>query len=588
MKKMAKKSADTSAQKSATTPAPKNRHKYIFVVGGVMSGVGKGIATSSMGTLLQAKGFVVNLAKVDPYLNVDAGTMNPTEHGEVFVLNSGLETDQDMGNYERFLNRDLSVTDYMTSGMVYKTVIERERNLGYKGKCIEAIPHIRDEIVERFERAAEVNKSEISIIEIGGTVGDYQNIMFIEAARVLKIQHPEDVIFVMVSYLPIPSTLGEMKSRPTQNAVHQLAGYGVYTDIIIARSHVPVDQKRKEKIAVACNIAADHVISAPDIDSVYDVPLNFEKDKLGDILMKTLKLVPRKNKASSEGLREWKAFAESVRNGKSEDGTHAPMKKVNIAIVGKYFNTGDFVLTDAYVSVLEAIKYSAYSLGVKPVIHTVNARDYENEKGSNKKIDFSALDQYDGIIVPGGFGETGIEGKLAVIRYAREKKIPYFGLCYGMQLMTIEYARNVLGLVGATTAEIDPKAPHLIIDIMPDQKAKLAMGHYGGSMRLGSYPAKLKAGTVAAEAYGKMTIEERHRHRYEVNPAYIEQLEQGGKGLVFSGTSPDGSLMEITELPSSVHPFFLGTQFHPEFLARPLRPHPLFTAFIKASKKRLG
>ena len=264
------------------------------------------------------------------------------------------------------------------------------------------------------------------------------------------------------------------------------------------------------------------------------------------------------------------------------------MKKVNIAIVGKYFNTGDFVLTDAYVSVLEAIKYSAYSLGVKPVIHTVNARDYENEKGGNKKIDFSALDQYDGIIVPGGFGETGIEGKLAVIRYAREKKIPYFGLCYGMQLMTIEYARNVLGLVGATTAEIDPKAPHLIIDIMPDQKAKLAMGHYGGSMRLGSYPAKLKAGTVAAEAYGKMTIEERHRHRYEVNPAYIEQLEQGGKGLVFSGTSPDGSLMEITELPSSVHPFFLGTQFHPEFLARPLRPHPLFTAFIKASKKRLG
>ena len=286
-----------------------------------------------------------------------------------------------------------------------------------------------------------------------------------------------------------------------------------------------------------------------------------------------------RKKQNETGIHAWVNFANKVKNTKDT---------VDIAIVGKYFNTGDFVLTDAYVSVLEAIKYSAYSLGVKPVIHTVNARDYENEKGGNKKIDFSALDQYDGIIVPGGFGETGIEGKLAVIRYAREKKIPYFGLCYGMQLMTIEYARNVLGLVGATTAEIDPKAPHLIIDIMPDQKAKLAMGHYGGSMRLGSYPAKLKAGTVALEAYGKTTIEERHRHRYEVNPAYIEQLEQGGKGLVFSGTSPDGSLMEITELPSSVHPFFLGTQFHPEFLARPLRPHPLFTAFIKASKKRLG
>ncbi len=543
-------------------------HKYIFVVGGVMSGVGKGIATSSIGTLLQARGFNVNLAKVDPYLNVDAGTMNPTEHGEVFVLNSGLETDQDMGNYERFLNRDLMHEDYITSGMVYKHVIDKERNLGYGGKCVEAVPHIRDEIVRRYEHAAKLNDSEISIIEIGGTVGDYQNIMFIEAARVLKIKHPDDVIFIMVSYLPIPSKIGEMKSRPTQNAVHQLAGYGVHTDIIIARSEVPVDKKRKEKIGVACNLPEENVISAPDIDSVYDVPLNFERDKLGDILLKSLKLDTRKG----PGLSAWKKFAEGIKTTTEE---------VHIAIVGKYFSTGDFVLTDAYLSVLEAIKYSAQAHKVKPVIHTINARDFEVEKPNYK-----SLDMFHGIIVPGGFGETGIEGKLNVIRYARENKIPYFGLCYGMQLMSIEYARNVLNLKGAQTAEINPKAPHLIIDIMPDQKKKLLEKDYGGSMRLGTYEAHLTPGTIAHRAYGATVIHERHRHRFEVNPEYVERLTHAG--LVFSGTSPDRKLMEIAELPESVHPFFVGTQFHPEFLARPLAPHPLFSRFIEMSKKRRG
>ncbi len=557
---------DTARKTSHRKKKESLNHKYIFVVGGVMSGVGKGIATSSIGTLLQARGFNVNLAKVDPYLNVDAGTMNPTEHGEVFVLNSGLETDQDMGNYERFLNRDLMHEDYITSGMVYKHVIDKERNLGYGGKCVEAVPHIRDEIVRRYEHAAKLNDSEISIIEIGGTVGDYQNIMFIEAARVLKIKHPDDVIFIMVSYLPIPSKIGEMKSRPTQNAVHQLAGYGVHTDIIIARSEVPVDKKRKEKIGVACNLPEENVISAPDIDSVYDVPLNFERDKLGDILVKALKLDTRKG----PGLSSWKRFAEGIKTTTEE---------VHIAIVGKYFSTGDFVLTDAYLSVLEAIKYSAQEHKVKPVIHTINARDFEVEKPQYK-----SLDMFHGIIVPGGFGETGIEGKLNVIRYARENKIPYFGLCYGMQLMSIEYARNVLNLKGAQTAEINPKAEHLIIDIMPDQKKKLLEKDYGGSMRLGTYEAHLTPGTIAHKAYGTNVIYERHRHRFEVNPEYVERLTHAG--LVFSGTSPDRKLMEIAELPESVHPFFLGTQFHPEFLARPLAPHPLFSRFIQVSKKR--
>lgn len=559
---------DKSARK--INKSKKNHHKYIFVVGGVMSGVGKGIATSSIGTLLQAKGFDVNLAKVDPYLNVDAGTMNPTEHGEVFVLNSGLETDQDMGNYERFLNRDLIHEDYITSGMVYKHVIDKERNLGFGGKCVEAVPHIRDEIVHRFEHAAKLNKSEISIIEIGGTVGDYQNIMFIEAARVLKIKHPDDVIFIMVSYLPIPSKVGEMKSRPTQNAVHQLASYGVTTDIIIARSEMPVDDKRKEKIGVACNISERNVISAPDIDSIYDVPRNFERDKLGDIIMKSLKLEKRKG----PGLALWNRFAQAMKNNE---------KEINIAIVGKYFHTGDFILTDSYVSVLEAIKYSACAHKLKANIHTINARNFEpNDKGTS--ADLSTLDKFDGIIVPGGFGEKGIEGKLNVIRYARENKIPYFGLCYGMQLMTIEYARNVLGLQGANTAEIDPSAPHVVIDIMPDQKKRLLDKDYGGSMRLGVYRAKLQKGTIAYEAYGAGSVDERHRHRYEVNPKYVSKITKGG--LVFSGTSPDGKLMEIAELPRDVHPFFLGTQFHPEFLARPLRPHPLFTEFVKEVKRR--
>ncbi len=548
----------------------KKSHKYIFVIGGVMSGVGKGIATSSIGAILQSKGFAVNLLKVDPYLNVDAGTMNPVEHGEVFVLDSGLETDQDMGNYERFLNRSLTGDDYITSGMVYKHVIEAERALKYGGKCVEAIPHIRDEIIHRFQKSGKVNDSDITVVEIGGTVGDYQNIMFIEAARVMKVMHPNDVAFVMVSYMPIPSKLGEMKSKPTQNAIRQLYSYGVNPDVIIARSEVPMDQKRKEKIAISCSLPVEQVISAPDIESVFDVPLNFEKDNISHILMKLLHL---RRKQNETGIQDWVDFANKVKNTKN---------KIDIAIVGKYFNTGDFVLTDAYVSVLEAIKYSSYAQGKKAVIHTVNSRDYEGKHKSH--ADFKALEKFDGIIVPGGFGESGIEGKLAVIEYVRENKIPYFGLCYGMQLMVIEYARNVLGLKDANTAEINPNSKNLVIDIMPDQKKLLAECNYGGSMRLGAYDANLIKGTIAHSAYGKNVIQERHRHRYEVNPEYIEKITDAG--LVFSGKSPSGVLMEIAELPKKVHPFFLGTQFHPEFLARPLAPHPLFTEFIKEVIKR--
>src|SRR3989338_4197593 len=544
----------------------KEGHKYIFVLGGVMSGVGKGVVTSSIGLLLQQKGYPVNLVKVDPYLNVDAGTMNPTEHGEVFVLRSGLETDQDMGNYERFLGKDLGQEDYITSGMVYQYVIERERNLGYGGRCVETIPHIRDEIIRRIEAAADHNGSRISVIEIGGTIGDFQNALFIEAARVMHMQNPDGVLFVMVSYLPIPGMIGEMKTKPTQNAIRQLNSYGVQPDIIIARSEVALDRKRKEKIAVSCNVKTEDVISAPDIESIYEVPINFERDHIGDIILEKLKM-PKKNGRAN--MTQWKNLVTRIKKRK---------KSVKIAIVGKYFGTGDFTLSDSYISVIEAIKFSAYRLGVEPEIHWLNSVYFE------KKNKLNDLKQYRGILVPGGFGETGIEGKLAVIEYARKKKIPYFGLCYGMQLMVIEYARNVLGLKGAHTAEIDPDCPHTIIDIMPDQKKKLAEEKYGGTMRLGTYPAYLKRGTLARKAYGKELVEERHRHRYEVNPEYIEQISAAG--LVFSGVSPDKVLMEIAELPQSKHPFFLGTQFHPEFQARPLDPLPLFTAFLTAALKR--
>jgi len=542
------------------------KHKYIFVIGGVMSGVGKGVAVSSIGKILQSRGIPVNLVKVDPYLNVDAGTMNPTEHGEVFVLKSGLETDQDMGNYERFLGRDLGPEDYMTSGMVYKEVIDRERNLGYGGKFVEAIPHVRDEIRKRYENAADVSGSKVSVIEIGGTIGDFQNALFIDAARVMHMENPGDVKFVLVSYLPVPGAIGEMKTRPTQNAIRQLNSYGVQPDFIIARAPVPLDARRKEKIAVSCSIKPTHVISAPDITSVYDVPLNFERDKLSDILLAELGL---RGKGSAD-LNQWKKFAKKAHNGK---------KSVKIAIVGKYFDTGDFVLSDAYISVIEALKYSAYAQDVKPEISWVNAKEFEKGGKALQK-----LASYDGILVPGGFGETGIEGKIQAIKFAREKKIPYFGLCYGMQLMVIEYARNVAKIKGAHTVEINPKTSHPVIGIMEDQKDKLAKKHYGGTMRLGSYPCYLKQGSVARGAYRKEIVDERHRHRYEVNPDYIEKLENAG--LVFSGVSPDKRLMEIAELPQKKHPFMLGTQFHPEFQARPLTPHPLFDAFISASVKR--
>ena len=544
--------------------AVKKKQKYIFVIGGVMSGVGKGVTTSSIAKILKARGFKVNPMKIDPYLNVDAGTMNPIEHGEVFVLDSGLECDQDMGNYERFLDQTLHAESYMTSGMVYKYVIDQERALKFGGKCVEPLVYIAAEILRRIDQAVKKTDSDITLVEIGGTLGEYQNAIFFEAARILKLKNPKDVAFVLVSYLPVPNKIGEMKTKPTQYAVREMDSHGIHPDIIVARSDRPLDKTRKEKLAISSSIPVENIISAPDVDSIYDIPINFEQDKLSDTLLKLLYTKPKQT-----DLQDWRVFAE--KNKKVTD-------EIKIGVVGKYFKTGDFVLSDVYISVIESLKHAAIANNKKLKLEWLDSGEYEDDP---KKV--NELKNYAGILVPGGFGSRGIEGKIAAIKYCRENKIPYFGLCYGMQLLVIEYARNVLGLQGAHTTEVDPKTKYPVIDVMPEQKTKIAAGDMGGSMRLGAYPCVLKAGTIAAKAYNKTDISERHRHRYEVNPEFVAKLSESKDGLTFSGTSPDGRLMEIAELSTKIHPFMLGTQFHPEFKSTPLNPHPLFMAFIKAA-----
>ena len=550
--------------------------KYIFVVGGVMSGVGKGVASSSIAKILQSRGIEVTSLKIDPYVNVDAGTMNPTEHGEVFVLNDGTECDQDMGNYERFLDRDLSGANYMTTGSVYKTVIERERSMGYGGRSVSVVPYIPMEVIDRIQNAAARAGAKIAITEIGGTAGEYENILFLEAVRMLKIKHPGDVVLILVSHLPIMNDDNELKTKPTQHAVRALNGVGLQPDFILARAKYPIDEKRREKIAFNCNVSEEDVIAAPDVDDVYDIPINFEKGDLGNLILKKLGMRPPK-----KDLADWRALVARM------DGATKP---VHIGIVGKYFSSGKFVLADSYLSVIEAIRHAGAHWSVKPTIHWIDSEQFEPKgKGSRAAAaaadNLKELDAYDGIIVPGGFGARGVEGKLAAIRYCREHGIPYLGLCYGMQLAVVEFARSVLGWKDANTTEIDPHTKHPVIDILPEQKKLMAEKNYGATMRLGAYPAVLKKGSLAAKAYGATLISERHRHRYEVNPKFVAALTRAG--IVFSGRSPSRRLMEVMELPHKVHPFFAGAQFHPELTSRPMRPNPLFREFMNAASKQI-
>ena len=528
-----------------------------------MSSVGKGIAAASIGKILQSRGYRVANLKADMYVNLDAGTIRPAEHGEVFVGDDGVEADQDLGNYERFTNQTSTREDYITTGQIYAEVIRRERNLEYGGEDVEVYPDIPKEIIRRITACHEKNQSEITIIEYGGTVGEYQLLPFLEAARMMKSKNPLDVFIVLTSYLPTPSLLGEQKSKPTQRAINDLHSMGLNPDFVLCRADYPATEDIKRTISNVCSLPIERIISAPDVYSIYDVPVNFEKENLGETLLNTLGLPVR-----HKDLSDWTALANKIK--KIE-------KEVHIGIVGKYFNFKS--CKDTYISVIESINHATWNLNYKPKIVWIDAEKYESDP---KKL--SELDKLDGIILPGGFGKRGTEGMILVADYARRKKIPYFGLCLGMQILTIAYARDVAKLKNANSIELDPNTSYPVIATMADQVEKIKNKNYGGTMRLGAYPAILKEGTVAEKAYGSKKISERHRHRYEVNPDFIEQLEK--KGLVFSGISPDRRLMEIAELPKKEHPFFLGTQFHPEFKSRPLSPHPLFTAFIKACVKK--
>ncbi len=537
--------------------------RFIFVVGGVMSGVGKGIATASIGKILQSKGFKVAAIKIDPYINVDAGTMNPIEHGEVFVTDDGTECDQDVGNYERFLDENFYTENYLTTGRVYQAVINRERNLGYEGKCVEFVPHITEEIISRLKKVANKSRADFVMVEIGGTIGEYQNLLFLEAARMMHLQEPNKVLFVMVSYLPVPGNLGEMKTKPTQNAVHQLNSAGIQPDIILARGPASLDEPRKRKISIFCNVNEKDVISAPDVESIYEVPLNFEKENLGNQILKKFGL-----RARVSYLADWRRLVKDIKNAK---------KPIRIGIVGKYFESGKFTLLDSYISVIEAIKHACWSLKRKPEIIWFSSEEYEKKPSALKE-----LKNFAGVIIPGGFGNRGVEGKIKTIGYCRKNKIPYLGLCLGLQLAVVEFCRHILRLKNANSTEFAAETKYKIIDVMPEQKALLREKRYGATMRLGAYSCQIKPKTISHRAYRQLNVSERHRHRYELNNSFREVLEK--KGMVVAGINPQRNLVEIIEIPN--HPFFVATQFHPEFKSRPLRPHPLFREFIKAAIRR--
>jgi len=532
--------------------------RFIFITGGVISGLGKGIVTSSIGKMLQFRGFKVSACKIDPYINFDAGTLRPTEHGEVWVTEDGGEIDQDLGHYERFLDVNIPKDHNITTGQVYNEVITKERAGKYLGQTVQPIPHVTDEIKRRLRENAKGSGAEFFLVEIGGTVGDYENILFLEAARQMR-REKEPVIYVHVAYLPIPKSLGEMKTKAVQHSVRELREIGIQPDFIIGRGDTYLDDVRKRKIALFCNVNEEDVISDPEIENIYKLPLIFEQEKFGDKILAKLnmQLVNPQN-------REWSEFIEKV------DGLQ---KDVKVGIVGKYFDIGKFQLPDSYVSVIEAIKHAAWYNNRKPSISWIDSKLFEETEENLKTIE-----KVDGIIVPGGFGKTGVEGKIAAIKYVREKGIPFLGLCLGLQLAVVEFARNVCGLEGANTAEIVPDTLYPVIDLLPEQKEILKKSKYGATMRLGGQTIKIKPETLAYRLYGREEVVERFRHRYEINPEYVETLERNG--FVFSGMTPDKRIMQIGELPQ--HLFFIGSQFHPEFTSRVLKPNPLFNGFIQS------
>ncbi len=554
--------------------------KYIFVSGGVVSGLGKGITTASLAFLLKSRGFKVTPVKIDMYLNQDAGTIRPQEHGEVFVTHDGMECDEDLGHYERFLHENLRRVNYITTGQIYNEVLKKERAFEYEGEDVEAIPHVTDEVLRRIKSAGEENKAEIVIVELGGTVGEYQNGIFYEASRILHLKNPKDVIHVHVTYLPFLPHIGELKSKPAQTSVRILNGMGIQPDIMVARSEDKLDKRRLERLALFCNMDPNHIFSAPNLDTIYEVPLLFHQQNhhLASTCLNLLGLKNRKH----QNLVSWQKMTNrAIKNWN---------KKVKLAVVGKYFATGDYKLVDSYVSVVEAVRHASWFQGVNPELSWIDTDDIE--KNGTK-----LLEDYDGIIVPQGWGKRGTEGKIKAVEFARVNKIPYLGLCFGMQMATIEFARNVLKMKDANTTEANPKTKYPVIHVMPLQQKYLDKHQYGGTIRLGAWGCVIKKGTKLDNAYkkygnvqtapwyldrsgkpSKAAIHERHRHRYEFNNKYKSQFEKAG--FVISGTSPDGKLVEAIELKD--HPFFVGTQYHPEYISRPLTPHPIFIAFLES------
>lgn len=526
--------------------------KYVFVTGGVVSGLGKGITAASLGRLLKARGYQVTMQKLDPYINVDPGTMNPIQHGEVFVTDDGTETDLDLGHYERFIDECLNKNSNVTTGKIYWSVLQKERRGDYGGGTVQVIPHITNEIKSRFYRGESEDDNRIAIIEVGGTAGDIESQPFLEAIR--QFQHEvghENAILIHVTLIPYLKASGELKTKPTQQSVKELQSMGLWPDVLVCRSEYPLSQELKEKIALFCNVSPEHVLQNLDVEYLYEAPLAMEKERLAAVVCESLHLAcPRPD------LDEWKAMVWNLRNPKTE---------VQIAIVGKYIQ-----LHDAYLSVVEALKHGGIAARA-----SVKIRWVDSEKLTEKNVQ-ELLKNIDGILIPGGFGTRGTMGKITAVRYAREHKIPFLGICLGMQMAIVEYARNVLGYEDANSIEIDPKTSHPVIALMPEQNG---VTNLGGTLRLGAYPCVLKKDSLAWKLYQKDQISERHRHRYEVNNEYREELT--GHGMTLSGLSPDGHIVEMAELKD--HPFFIGTQGHPELKSRPNRAHPLFRGLIEAA-----
>lgn len=548
--------------------------KYIFISGGVISGIGKGVISASLGILLKQRGYKVGVIKCETYLNVDSGTINPIEHGDPFLCDDGLEADMDLGTYERFLNQDMGRLNFTTMGQVYQSIINKERSMGYEGRTVDAIPEIPLEIIGRIKAAAKGN--DFVLVELGGTAGEYQNVFNYEAARMLKLEMPQDVIHIHASYIILPKHLGEPKTKPTQLSMRFLNMAGIQPEFIVLRSEIPIDEKRKEKVAIQCNLSKDRMILNPDVASIYEIPKIFLDQEFDKKVLKHFGMRVKPIKFD-----EWKnLITRSKKDFK---------KTIEIAIAGKYISTGDFALEDSYNSLIHSLKHASLFNQVKVNIHFVNTELIEKE-GAEKH-----LKGMDGIIVPIGWGNRGAEGKISAAEFARENKIPYLGLCFGMQLAAVEFARNVAGLKDSNTEENNPKVTHKIIHSIPfDSKYQVIKGE-GTSMRLGSYPCVIRKGTLAHKIYtkykydakvlenGDLIVEERHRHRFEFNNEYREALEN--YGLIFSGTSPDDFFVEVIELSEKDHPFFLATQAHPEYKSRPLKPHPFFIEFLKAAGK---